>query len=425
MRRLKLSKYLIFVNNKDGDLIVYSTLYNNLSLIKKDKYKFFTTLLQNINEARMTDTNYLELLNNNIVCFEDVDEEKIATDKYDSVIDSKEQMSIIILPTEKCNFRCIYCYEDFKGEKMSTETMSNIVKFVEHKLRDHKSLFVSWFGGEPLLAMDAIRSLSNNFLEKCKKAKKSYIAGITTNGYLLNVDTIRELISLHVLNYQITIDGNEKTHNINRPLANGSHTYDRILKNLLEIKQKVKTSTIQIIIRVNVTKSISQFDIDQLVNLFIDDKRFVFNIQKANDYSGENHHLLKDMGEYFEMLCCTKNQMNEIPNLDNTICYATKNNAFVIRSDGTLCKCTVHFSERNNICNINEKLDWNLIDNFKFCNCNSNKDVCKNCIIFPLCLGNKCPASNEIDCIKEIKYISLCVKNQSQKAKLIKFDDSD
>ena len=52
---------------------------------------------------------------------------------------------------------------------------------------------VEWFGGEPLLCMDVIENLSKHFIDICRKAHKGYTAAITTNGYLLDLETFRKL----------------------------------------------------------------------------------------------------------------------------------------------------------------------------------------------------------------------------------------
>ena len=39
---------------------------------------------------------------------------------------SNEYLHLIVLPTEKCNFRCTYCYEDFLNGKMPLDTHKKI-----------------------------------------------------------------------------------------------------------------------------------------------------------------------------------------------------------------------------------------------------------------------------------------------------------
>jgi uncharacterized protein len=51
---------------------------------------------------------------------------------------SPKFQQLILLPTEKCNFRCTYCYEDFSIGKMSQPLQRAIELFLErrfHKLK--------------------------------------------------------------------------------------------------------------------------------------------------------------------------------------------------------------------------------------------------------------------------------------------------
>lgn len=39
---------------------------------------------------------------------------------------SNQSQELILFPTEQCNFRCTYCYEDFKLGRMSNGTVNGI-----------------------------------------------------------------------------------------------------------------------------------------------------------------------------------------------------------------------------------------------------------------------------------------------------------
>jgi len=41
-----------------------------------------------------------------------------------------QHMSLILMPAEQCNFRCIYCYEDFTIGKMSKTTIEAIKQLI-------------------------------------------------------------------------------------------------------------------------------------------------------------------------------------------------------------------------------------------------------------------------------------------------------
>ena len=75
---------------------------------------------------------------------------------------SSSSCELIILPTEKCNFRCTYCYEDFAIGKMKIETVEAIKKFISARAPSLKFLTLSWFGGEPLLARDVIINIAKH-----------------------------------------------------------------------------------------------------------------------------------------------------------------------------------------------------------------------------------------------------------------------
>ena len=36
---------------------------------------------------------------------------------------SNRRLELIVMPTEQCNFRCIYCYEDFRMGRMNSDTV--------------------------------------------------------------------------------------------------------------------------------------------------------------------------------------------------------------------------------------------------------------------------------------------------------------
>lgn len=149
-------------------------------------------------------------------------------------------LRLILLPTEQCNFRCVYCYEKFERGRMSETTQDAIVEYIQENINRYKGLIVNWFGGEPTEAMDIIENLSLRLIEVCKKNKKAYNAGITTNGYNLTLENFKKLKKFHVTEYQIIIDGLENIHNAQRMMSDGSPTFDVIMKNLFGNKKQYK-----------------------------------------------------------------------------------------------------------------------------------------------------------------------------------------
>jgi uncharacterized protein len=127
---------------------------------------------------------------------------------------SNRNFNLILLPTERCNFRCIYCYEDYSVGKMKQETILGIKGLLDRRCADLDRLNVSWFGGEPLVAKSIVFEISEYATKLTHKyAGLVYTGDMTTNGYLLNYDTAKALADVGVRNYQISLDGPRDVHN--------------------------------------------------------------------------------------------------------------------------------------------------------------------------------------------------------------------
>ena len=148
---------------------------------------------------------------------------------------SSNGFGITIAPTSNCNFRCPYCYEKdvLTDCSMTQDVQDAVIQFIKQKIGTSKSLGVTWYGGEPTLALDVIEYISANLIEYCIDNGLDYSAGIITNGYLLTRETVSLLNKFKVQFYQITLDGNPSVHDSRRYLADGSPTFNTILQNII------------------------------------------------------------------------------------------------------------------------------------------------------------------------------------------------
>lgn len=143
----------------------------------------------------------------------------------------RENLSIVICPTLGCNFACPYCYEhNLSSRAMSVEVQMKVINFINQYEGIKRSVSLNWHGGEPLTSFEAIKSFYSLFDEYSKLPLGH--SSMVSNGYLLNRD-ICSFLNQKKLNYlQITIDGNELTHNKTRILKNGKGTFEQIIKNI-------------------------------------------------------------------------------------------------------------------------------------------------------------------------------------------------
>lgn len=144
-------------------------------------------------------------------------------------------LTLTICPTMGCNFVCPYCFEEHRVGRMSQQTQDNVVAFVEDQLARFgmRGVCVVWFGGEPLLAPQVIRSLSQRLAQVVAAHDAVYVSNIVTNGYLLNAENVQLLQEAHVTGMQVTLDGpNAETHDLTRHVRGGKGSFERIMGNL-------------------------------------------------------------------------------------------------------------------------------------------------------------------------------------------------
>src|SRR5262245_33525306 len=95
---------------------------------------------------------------------------------------SDRALELIILPTEQCNFRCTYCYEDFSIGRMMKKTVVGIRHLMQRRAPDLTGLQLSWFGGEPLLARSIVYELCDLAQQLAlSNPTMSYTSSMTTN----------------------------------------------------------------------------------------------------------------------------------------------------------------------------------------------------------------------------------------------------
>src|SRR5436190_3909142 len=160
---------------------------------------------------------------------------------------------LILLPTEKCNFRCTYCYEDFELGRMPPHVRDGVKRLIDIRVPELDSLTLSWFGGEPLLAIDICKDIAQHAFSLCQEHGVSCYGGFTTNGYKLTTSLVSELQKLNHARFQISLDGYGQQHDRTRRLANGSGTFSVIWQNLLDLA--VSDIPFDITLRVHVSPS--------------------------------------------------------------------------------------------------------------------------------------------------------------------------
>ncbi|MBG0638246.1 radical SAM protein [Enterobacter asburiae] len=269
---------------------------------------------------------------------------------------SNKRLHLILLPTEKCNFRCSYCYENFKLGRMKDGVIKGIENLILNRIGDLDEIEIGWFGGEPLLNSSSVIALSNfvkNTINQ-KGLKCKFKSSMSTNASKLNQSMLAQLVDSGVSTFQISLDGDEVTHNKTRRTATGKGTFENIWRNLLSAKNSSIEFRMALRLHLHKSnlKSMSRL-CDMLLSEFEGDARFkiyfksVEKLSIENDFDNFNYmhgNEKDDALAYFNNKLSGSTLMENGYSVKKISCYASHANSFVIRSNGDIAKCTVDFN---------------------------------------------------------------------------------
>lgn len=194
----------------------------------------------------------------------------------DYVLTQSSSSMLVLVVTEECNLRCKYCVysghyplvKTYSDKKMTFDVAKEAIDyyFDLHAERQRagfkKRPMIGFYGGEPLLEFHLIKQI----MEYCntKDLKPTYY--ITTNGTLLNRDTIDFIVNEDVV-LTVSLDGDKYQHDRNRVFQSGQGTFDQIMKNLIKLQTEKRKRNINLVTNINCCYD-SLTDICKVVDFF-------------------------------------------------------------------------------------------------------------------------------------------------------------
>ena len=205
---MTLSKYetLLPLINSDGlesgEYALVNGLYGAVDMISPDEAAIISRAMNDPSQLEALNPSRIELLTErgHITLNETLEDEDLRIiSRINTMIQTRNGVSIVLLPTYNCNFRCTYCYERHRLERgnewLQRSMNRELVDAIFSQLRDYrqrgfKVTNCTLFGGEPLL--DGNQELIRYICEKCRELDMSVSA--ITNGYYLDkfIDIIPE-----------------------------------------------------------------------------------------------------------------------------------------------------------------------------------------------------------------------------------------
>lgn len=396
---MKFSMYNLFLPF-ERKMLAYNSVNDKFMLLEYALYDLLQAAINESNPIGLQEIHpdyFNALLQNGFI----VDKEKDEYAEIREIIINTDQdesfFNIIINPTMNCNFKCWYCYENhIKSSKMSEDIINKVYKLIDNVTSKEKTknLYLSWFGGEPLLYFDKVMIPILEYANR-KTIEKNigFESDITTNGYLINQKMIDNFIKYNITHNQITLDGHRDLHNTVRNVNEKRGSYDEIINNVkLLCKNNISTT-----LRINFTNE----TLNTVLNVIEDISDISNDDREWLEISFHQVWQTKEKGnlEMSEKLKAIKKTFrdnnffvsgNTRDNIRNS-CYADKTNEVVINYNGDAFKCTARDFTKNNregVLQEDGTIDW-FEKNRTRLMAKLNNKPCQTCPILPLC-GSGC-----------------------------------
>lgn len=396
---MKESKYNINVEH-NGEYLMFNSRTTATAALDRPALEILNAVRQgnNVQETGLVK----EMKRAGFLVDDDADELQQLEMNYNLGKYEKDGLGLIIAPTMACNFTCPYCFEGTQKGIMSEELQNRIISIASDFAKDGQNINITWFGGEPLLAKETIYSMSERLIQICQRENVIYEAGMITNGYLLDEETVQQLKDCKLSSMQITLDGLPETHNQKRKLRINSDepTFERILENILLVKK----FDIDVAIRINIDKE-TQGEMEQLLELMtkngLAEDLYLGHVQGNTDSSKEFAQNCLSTEEFacvcadFEKLLFSKKLRTDYPTPTRIGCGADYLYSYVVDADGDMYKCwnDIGIKENSigNMCTLEtfSKIIQNPGKNYtKYMTWSPfDFEKCRECNILPICMG--------------------------------------
>lgn len=405
----RLMRYVLRVDH-DGKVLLHNVVTGQLVVLDQVEVEVLEKL-------PMTYTPVMEaLVTGHYLVLGDFDEHQQVVNlreilrKLDKEQSNHGIVQYTILPTTTCNARCYYCYEQgMKTATMSSQTASDVVKFIHEHCEGHK-VWIRWFGGEPTLAVHLI----DQICEGLRGNSVDFVSRMTTNGYLMDKALVEKMkASWNLEQVMISLDGSEVNYNQTKAfLGVHDNPYRRVLQNVgLLLDEGVYVN-----LRMNFDKR-NYLDFSNLLEDV--ERRFGSNpmlqIRPHHINPSKKNLNTKALREY-EKWCSEKiDDLNELsrskglfhktyplPCLEYRNCMAARDDAVVILPDGSLVSCPdllgsdqIKGDIWQGITDREIVLSWKRLGDYK---------QCERCLFLPKCaIASNCECGGS--CVRQNEYL--------------------
>ena len=246
---MKLSQFTVVVNDypKPGQHLLYNTLSRGLIQVDKAEWDVLQNLSKDVPIEGQARALLKPLRDQGFLVPKEIKEGERFLEYLNRSPDQKGgEVSVTLLTNlQRCPLACGYCYQQgtHDGGHLEGDLSDECLTFIKAQCEkvEAERLFISYYGSEPLSNQKAIVSTAGELKQFCGEKGIRFSFGMVTSGVLLTWEVVETLRPLGFVQAQITIDGNQGTHDSSRPFQSGKGTYRTIMKNLAEYAGLIRT----------------------------------------------------------------------------------------------------------------------------------------------------------------------------------------
>lgn len=392
---MKKSIYNIWVTKANG-AFVYNSFNNVYVAVSLKLCKDFESLDLDA-FAHMHPAAFQQFKEVGIIIPKSMDELALIRYKNKKATFASRELRIVVYPTQDCNLKCWYCYENHVPNTRLTKKISGrIERFVSKEINKNSfdKLHVTFFGGEPLTDFNTIAyPLCKALKDKVEGVGKEFACFFVTNGSLIGEDTIGKLKEIQP-NLQITIDGKKGQHDKVRIWKDKDKpTFEHIMWAIHKLTAEIDKRYF-ITLRINYDNK-TLLGADEILEQIkdIDPKKIFIHFERVwqtmNDVDQEQIKLLLDTMTKFIKAGFAVNQgaFRGLP----FSCPSEMNNTVVINYDGTIHKCngrtlTAQTQYGNLLEDGTLEMDESLVAK-RIGKSTFEQPECLKCKMLPMCMG--------------------------------------